>query len=151
MKCWSLCVLALYFCVSAFAGDETTVHLTCEEAISKAEIRAAHRKWWPDRPDPKAFVLNIRTHANFVKDMLPLGGIISHEKVGELIFEQQGDSCLIVSNGHPADVVLADLAGTKTQSDKNSAASECRDNPMSMLDCHGRVKNQTQSQTAAAK
>ena len=39
-----------------------------------------------------------------------MGGIISHEKMGELVFSEQGNRCLVVSNGHPADVVLSDLA-----------------------------------------
>jgi hypothetical protein len=72
---------------------------------------AAQRKWWADRPDPKAPVLNIRTHGNFAKQaLLPLGKIWSHEKVGELAFEEREKSCRVNSNRHPADVVLSDLS-----------------------------------------
>lgn len=42
---------------------------------------AAQRKWWTDRPDPKAPVLNIRTHGNFAKQaLLALGK--THERWG---------------------------------------------------------------------
>jgi uncharacterized protein involved in outer membrane biogenesis len=95
----------------ALAGDVRTINATCEKAIIKAEVLAAQRKWWPDRPDPKAPVLNIRTHANFAKNvLLPLGSVWSHEKVGELAFEERDQSCQVTSNGHPGDVVLSDLA-----------------------------------------
>ncbi len=122
--------LFLALSVSAYAGDSKTVNAACETAMTKAMALAAHRKWWPDRPDPKANVLNIRTHANFVKNTLPsvtvpvigplVGLSLSHEKVGELLFQEQGGSCLVTSNGHPADVVLSDLekafAGTSAPS-----------------------------------
>jgi hypothetical protein len=136
--------------VSAHAGDAKTLSTSCENAITKAEVLAAHRKWWPDRPDPKATVLNIRTHWNFSKDLVPvLGGIISHEKVGELVFQEQSGSCLVVSNGHPADVVLSDLAKAfgepssstaENSKDKKQVAQDCVDNPYSLLDCHGHYK-----------
>jgi len=94
----------------ALAGDVRTINATCEKAITKAEVLAAERKWWPDRPDPKAPVLNVRTHANFAKQaLLPLGSVWSHEKVGELAFQELDQSCRVTSNGHPADVVLSDL------------------------------------------
>jgi hypothetical protein len=68
-------------CASAYAGDSRTVKLQCDKAIVKAEVLTAHRKWWADRPDPNAPVLNIRTHANFANNLLlPLGTVISHEK-----------------------------------------------------------------------
>jgi hypothetical protein len=110
----ALC-LSLLFLITlpAIAGDVRTINANCEQAIVKAEVLAAKRKWWPDRPDPKAPVLSIRTHSNFAKGYLvPLGlGIVwSHEKVGELAFEDQGESCRVTSNGHPADVVVSDLA-----------------------------------------
>ena len=55
-------------------------------------------------------MLNIETHANFGKDvLLPLGAVWSHPKGGELVFDDQGSSCEVSSNGHPADVVLSDL------------------------------------------
>jgi hypothetical protein len=38
--------------------------------LIKAEILAAKRKWRPDRPEPKAPVLNVRTHANFAKEVV---------------------------------------------------------------------------------
>jgi hypothetical protein len=97
--------------IPALAGGTQVINATCENAIAKAEVLAAQRKWWPDRPDPKAPVLNIRTHGNFAKQvLLPLGKVWSHEKVGELAFEDQGKSCRVTSNGHPADVVLSDLS-----------------------------------------
>src|SRR5690348_9235463 len=103
MRRFAFGALLLGLNVSAFAGDTKTVNASCETAIGKAEVLAAHRKWWPERPDPKATVLNIRTHWNFSKDLVPVfGGIFSHEKVGELVFQEQGGSCLVVSNGHPA-------------------------------------------------
>ena len=93
------------------AGDMRTINASCENAIVKAELLAAQRKWWPDRPDPKAPVLNVRTHGNFAKQvLLPLGSVWSHEKTGELTFEEREQSCVVTSNGHPADVVLSDLA-----------------------------------------
>jgi hypothetical protein len=110
----ALC-LSLFFLTAlpAIAGDVRTINASCENAIVKAEVLAAQRKWWPDRPDPKAPALSVRTHANFAKNYLvPLGlGIVwSHEKVGEMAFEDLGQSCRVISNGHPADVVLSDLA-----------------------------------------
>jgi hypothetical protein len=97
--------------IPALAGGTQVVNTTCENAIIKAEVLAAQRKWWPDRPDPKAPVLNIRTHGNFAKQaLLPLGKVWSHEKVGELAFEEREKSCRVTSNGHPADVVLSDLS-----------------------------------------
>lgn len=103
--------LILLTALPALAGDMRTINATCENAITKAEVLAAQRKWWPDRPDPKAPVLNIRTHGNFAKQvLLPLGSVWSHEKVGELAFEERNQSCRVTSSGHPADVVLTDLA-----------------------------------------
>ena len=97
--------------IPALAGETRIINAGCEKAITKAEVLAAQRKWWPDRPDPKAPVLNIRTHANFAKQvLLPLGRVWSHEKVGELAFEEREKSCRVTSNGHPADVVLSDLS-----------------------------------------
>jgi hypothetical protein len=95
----------------SLAGDVRTINATCEAAILKAEVLAAQRKWWPDRPDPRAPVLNIRTHSNFAKQvLLPLGKVWSHEKVGELAFDEREKSCRVTSNGRPADVVLSDLS-----------------------------------------
>ena len=55
-------------------------------------------------------VLNIGTHRNFAKQLLlPLGVVWSHEKYGELAFEDVTDGCKVFSNGHPADVVNDDL------------------------------------------
>lgn len=106
-----LAALFLTLSVSAYAGDAKTVNAPCETAITKTEVLAARRKWWPERPDPKATVLNIRTHWNFSKDLVPVfGAVLPHEKIGEVVFEEQSDSCLVVSNGHPADVVLSNLA-----------------------------------------
>jgi hypothetical protein len=51
----------------------------------------------------------VRTHGNFVKQVV-LGKVWSHEKVGELAFEERDRSCVVTSNGHPADVVLSGLA-----------------------------------------
>jgi len=97
--------------IPALAGRTQIINASCEDAITEAEVLAAQRKWWPDRPDPKAPVLNIRTHGNFAKQaLLPLGRIWSHEKVGELAFEEREKSCRVNSNGHPADVVLSDLS-----------------------------------------
>jgi len=145
----------------AYAGDAKTLNTSCETAITKAEVIAAHRKWWPERPDPKAMVLNIRTHWNFSKDLVPIfGGIISHEKVGELVFDEQGDSCLVVSNGHPADVVLSNLGKTfeqhlataeNSKGKKPTATTDCIDNPYTLLDCHGNYKPQPQKQEHAQK
>jgi hypothetical protein len=110
-SCLSLLFLTA---LSALAGDVRIINASCENALNQAEVLAAQRKWWPDRPDPKAPVLSIRTHANFAKNYLvPLGLGIgwSHEKVGELAFEEQGQqSCKVTSNGHPADIVLTELA-----------------------------------------
>jgi hypothetical protein len=140
--------------LSALAGDVRTINASCENAIVKSEILAAKRKWWPDRPDPKAPVLNVRTHANFAKDMF-LGIVWSHEKVGELAFEDQGQSCQVTSNGHPADVVLSDLAkaefpaSARSTEGKESSqttgksvrAQPCEnDNPLYSVDCHGNLK-----------
>jgi hypothetical protein len=106
----AMCLGLLFLtALTALAGDVRTINASCENAIVKSEILAAKRKWWPDRPDPKAPVLNVRTHANFAKEVV-LGKLWSHEKVGELAFEDQGQSCQVTSNGHPADVVLSDLA-----------------------------------------
>jgi hypothetical protein len=104
-------------------------------------------------------VLNIRTHWNFSKDLVPFfGGIISHEKVGELVFEEQDGSCLVVSNGHPADVVLSNLDKTfeqphpatagNSKGKKPTATTDCVDNPYTLLDCHGNYKPQPQKQQA---
>ncbi|MGC1451875.1 MAG: hypothetical protein WA830_17745 [Candidatus Sulfotelmatobacter sp.] len=104
-------IFTLLLALPAFAGGVRIINATCEAAITKAEVLAAQRKWWPDRPDPKAPVLSIRTHGNFAKQViLPLGSVWSHEKVGELAFEELDQSCRVISNGHPADVVLSDLA-----------------------------------------
>lgn len=141
--------IVVLFCISAYAGDSKSVGMDCEKAITKAEIMAAHRKWWPERPDPKGPVLNIRTHANYAKDfLLPLGPVFSHEKVGELTFEEQNGECLVESNGHPADVVLDDLVknsvSSRTVKAKGKTLDACEtDNDRSMLDCHGRVKTAT--------
>ena len=104
-----MCLGLLLTALPAIAGDVLTINASCKNALVKAEILAAKRKWWPDRPDPKAPVLNVRTHANFAKEVV-LGKVWSHEKVGELAFEDQGQSCQVTSNAHPADVVLSDLA-----------------------------------------
>ncbi len=140
----SILVIMVVLCASAYAGDAKSVGLDCEKAIAKAEIMAAHRKWWSERPDPKSPVLNIRTHPNFAKDfLLPLGPVFSHEKVGELTFEDQNGECLVESNGHPADVVLDDLVknGATNRSGKTEAAAACEnDNDRSILDCHGHIK-----------
>ena len=108
----ALCLSLLFLtALPTIAGDVRTINAPCENAIVKAEVLAAQRKWWPDRPDPKAPVLNVRTHGNFAKQvLLPLGSVWSHEKTGELAFEEREQSCLVTSNGHPADVVLSDLA-----------------------------------------
>ncbi|MGE5113121.1 MAG: hypothetical protein ACM3JB_19845, partial [Acidobacteriaceae bacterium] len=140
----SLLLLA-FLCPYAAAGDSRTVKLECEKAIVKAEVLAAHRKWWPERPDPNAPVLSIRTHANFAKNAVPfgIGAIISHEKVGELTFEDQNGECLIESNGHPADVVLDDLSKqlATSRAAKRQDASPCNgDNPLYSVDCHGNLK-----------
>jgi len=106
--CLSFILLAA---IPALAGGTRVINTTCENAITKTEVLAAQHKWWPDRPDPKAPVLNIRTHANFAKQvLLPLGRVWSHEKIGELAFEEREKSCRVTSNGHPADVVLSDLS-----------------------------------------
>jgi hypothetical protein len=109
MKTIQVIIFTLLLALPAFAGSTHVINATCEAAITKAEVLAAQRKWWPDRPDPKAPVLNVRTHSNFAKQLL-LGNIWSHEKVGELTFEEIDQSCRVTSNGHPADVVLSDLA-----------------------------------------
>ena len=107
-------IVALFILtLPAFAAGTHTVNTNCEAALTRAEVFAAQRKWWPDRADPKAPVLSIRTHANFAKNYLVpfgLGVVWSHEKVGELAFEERPGVCVISSNGHPADVVLSDLA-----------------------------------------
>jgi len=140
-------VLLFLASASAYAGDAIALKVECEKAIAKAEVLAAHHKWWPERPDPKAPVLNIRTHANFAKNvLLPLGGVFSHEKVGELTFEDQNGECLVESQGHPADVVLDDLAKkfSTSHTDMKSKASELcdSDNPLFSVDCHGNIKQQ---------
>jgi hypothetical protein len=60
-------MVALFVALStlAYAGDGKTLNTSCESPITKAEVIAAHRKWWPERPDPKSAVLNIRPHWNF--------------------------------------------------------------------------------------
>ena len=66
----------LLVAIPALAGVTQTINAPCENAITKAEVLAAQRKWWPDRTDPKAPVLNIRTHSNFSKQaLLPLGKV----------------------------------------------------------------------------
>ena len=112
--------------IPAIAGGTQTINATCETAITKAEVLAAQRKWWPDRLDPKAPVLNIRTHSNFAKQaLLPLGKVWSHEKVGELSFEELDKSCRVTSNGHPADVVLSDLSKAEFTS-STVASGKCQ-------------------------
>jgi hypothetical protein len=80
-----------------------------------------------------------------------VGGIWSHEKVGEMMFEEQSGSCLVVSNGHPADVVLSDLGkafeehhSTAAENSKDKklrkVAQDCVDDLHSLLDCHGHYK-----------
>jgi hypothetical protein len=146
MKCKFANFLMLScLCASAYAGDSRTVKVKCEKAIVEAEVLTAHRKWWAERPDPNAPVLNIRTHANFAKNVLPLGALISHEKVGELTFEDQNGECLVESNGHPADVVLSDLvkaaANSRSSSESAKSKSACdSDNPLYSVDCHGNLK-----------
>jgi hypothetical protein len=121
----ALCLSFLFLTtLSAIAGDVRTINASCENAIVKAEILAAKRKWWPDRPDPKAPVLNVRTHANFAKEVV-LGKLWSHEKVGELAFEDQGQSCQVTSNGRPADVVLTDL--TKAEFPASARPTEAKE------------------------
>lgn len=115
--------------------------LQCDKAIVKAEVLTAHRKWWADRPDPNAPVLNIRTHANFAKKCASSW----HEKVGELTFEDQNGECLVESNGHPADIVLSDLARATANSrswSENAKSKSARDsdNPLYSVDCHGNLK-----------
>jgi len=74
-----LCLSLLFLtALSAIAGDVRTINASCENAIVKAELLAAQRKWWPERPDPKAPVLNVRTHANFAKQVLLPLGLVSH-------------------------------------------------------------------------
>ena len=64
--------------IPALAGGTQIINASCENAITKAEMLAAQRKWWTDRPDPKAPVLNIRSHGNFAKQaLLPLGKVVS--------------------------------------------------------------------------
>jgi hypothetical protein len=124
-----LCLSLLFLtALSAIAGDVRTINASCENAIVKAELLAAQRKWWPERPDPKAPVLNVRTHANFAKQvLLPLGSVWSHEKVGELAFEERDQSCVVTSNGRPADVVLSDLA--KAEFPASARPTESKENP----------------------
>jgi hypothetical protein len=145
LKSTNFLILAC-LCASAYAGDSRTLKLECDKAVVKAEVLTAHRKWWADRPDPNAPVLNIRTHANFAKNvLLPLGAVISHEKVGALTFEDQNGECLVESNGHPADVVLSDLAkataNSRSLSESAKRKSDCdSDNPLYSVDCHGNLK-----------
>lgn len=95
----------------AFAAKNAVVNVSCKEAISQAELDAANRKWTPMRPDPTSPVLNITTSMNYTKAVL-LGSVFSHPKTGELTFDNsEGPGiCELHSNGHPADVVLKDLA-----------------------------------------
>src|SRR5581483_8686138 len=117
--------LVFAYVLPLVAGSTQTVNAPCDKAITKAMVIAAHRKWASLRPDPQAPVLNIETHANFGKDvLLPLGAVWSHPKGGELVFDDQGSSCEVSSNGHPADVVLSDLV--KTFSDRPANAADKR-------------------------
>ncbi len=136
-----------FLCTCAHAGDSRTLKSQCDKLIVKAEVLTAHHKWWAERPDPNAPVLNIRTHANFAKDfLLPLGAVFSHEKVGALTFEDQNGECLVESNGHPADVVLSDLnkvsstASTSESAKAKSLGGCASDNPLYSIDCHGNLK-----------
>jgi hypothetical protein len=91
MKTFALLFVLCLFASPIFAGETRTLNAPCEAAIVKAEVYAANRKWWPDRPDPKAPVLSIRTHRNFAKQaFVPfgVGSVWSHEKVGELSFPE---------------------------------------------------------------
>lgn len=103
---------ALLVCLAipALCKGNVVLNISCNQAISQAELIAANRKWTPMRPDPTAFVLNISTSANFAKDVL-FGPMFSHPKTGELTFDNSGGAnvCEVASNGHPADVVLKDL------------------------------------------
>ena len=91
-----------FLCTCAHAGDSRTLKSQCDKLIVKAEVLTAHHKWWAERPDPNAPVLNIRTHANFAKDfLLPLGAVFSHEKVGALTFEDQNGECLVAVERPP--------------------------------------------------
>lgn len=122
--------LVLLTALPVFAGDMRIINATCEDAITKSEVLAARRKWWPERPDPKAPVVNIRTHSNFAKNvLLPLGSLWSHEKVGELLFEERKESCQVVSNGHPADVILSDLGKVEFTSSESASTVGPRQNP----------------------
>lgn len=103
-------VLAVLFVAGAIAKEKVTVKGNCEDVLTRSETLAAEYKWSSNRPDPKAMVLSISTSANFAKaTFIPGGALFSHPKIGTLTFTQDGDSCSIESNGHPADVVAKQL------------------------------------------
>jgi hypothetical protein len=67
------------------------------------------------------------------------------KKIGALTFEDQNGECLVESNGHPADVVLSDLAKftatSRSSSESAKSKSGCdSDNPLYSVDCHGNLK-----------
>jgi hypothetical protein len=109
MKPRHLIAVLLSLCAPLFATDTRTLSVPCEKALNKAMLLAAYRKWSPMRPSPNAMVLNIGTHRNFAKTLLPLGSVWSHSKFGELAFDDVAVGCKVFSNGHPADVVNDDL------------------------------------------
>jgi hypothetical protein len=133
--------LVLLTAIPALAGRTQIINASCEDAITEAEVLAGQRKWWPDRPDPKAPVLNIRTHANFAKQaLLPLGRVWSHEKVGELTFEKRDKSCRLTSSGHPADVVAFGLIESRIHFSRGCATARIIPQLRSTEELSGRYK-----------
>ena len=94
-----------------YAKETRIVNMPCNQAINDVISLAAFHKWSSVRPAPDAMALNISTHANYAKQLIPtpIGGLWSHEKFGEVWFEAQGKNCVVNSNGHPADVVVTDI------------------------------------------
>ncbi|MGB9487842.1 MAG: hypothetical protein WCD04_17225 [Terriglobia bacterium] len=122
----ALSVFAVLICGSSKAKEQKAVNVTCEQAIRQAQVAAAKRKWFAMRPDPTAPTLNVSTHGNFSKNLVPYAGVfLSHTKNGTLVFEDADSGCAISSNGHPADAVLGDLQSrppTATEAAKASPA-----------------------------
>src|ERR1700730_992289 len=133
--------LVLFLLLSAslmYAKSSQMVSAPCEKAIAQATVLAAHRKRSSLRPYPTAPVLNIESNRNFAKVYF-FGTVWSHKKYGELAFDATGDaSCSVISNGHPADVVLSDLvkvyghptlAGLGSTPGATQGSREARDYP----------------------
>jgi|SRR5208337_2926328 len=123
----ALSLFAVLICGSSKAREQKAVNVTCEQAIRQAQVAAAKRKWFAMRPDPTAPTLNVSTHPNFSKNLVPYAGVfLSHTKNGTLVFEDADSGCAISSNGHPADVVLGDVQNRAPAATEAAKASQAQ-------------------------